>query len=92
LAAISSAKQTTNLIAAYKRLLRLLLDYEGIEVHPFDDSAAAQFEQLRQNRVRIGTLDLRIASIALARNEMLLTRNTRDFCKVPGLRFEDWTR
>ncbi len=43
-------------------------------------------------RVRIGTMDLRIASIALARGFTVLTRNLVDFERVPGLAVEDWTR
>jgi tRNA(fMet)-specific endonuclease VapC len=51
-----------------------------------------QFETLRRQRVRIGTVDLRIASIALARGFTVLTRNLVDFERVPGLAAEDWTR
>jgi tRNA(fMet)-specific endonuclease VapC len=36
-------------------------------------------------------MDLKIASIALARGETLLTKNRRDFEKVPGLAFDDWS-
>lgn len=42
-------------------------------------------------KVRVGTKDLRIASIVLANNATLLTRNNRDFSRVPDLRSEDWT-
>jgi tRNA(fMet)-specific endonuclease VapC len=35
-------------------------------------------------------MDLKIASIALAHDATLLTRNTRDFAQVPGLRIENW--
>ena len=35
-------------------------------------------------------MDLKIASIALANDSTLLTRNTNDFQRVPGLRIEDW--
>jgi tRNA(fMet)-specific endonuclease VapC len=36
-------------------------------------------------------MDLRIASIAISRSLVLLTRNARDFGKIPELVMEDWT-
>ena len=57
----------------------------------FDQAAAIMFDNLRGQRVRIAIMDLRIAAIALTRQQVVLTRNTSDFSKVPGLRFEDWT-
>ena len=57
----------------------------------FDAAAADRFDSLRAARVHVGTLDLRIAAIALANDKTVLTRNVRDFRKVPGLRVEDWT-
>lgn len=38
----------------------------------------------------IGTYDLLIAGIALARHLIVVTRNTREFERVPGLRVENW--
>jgi tRNA(fMet)-specific endonuclease VapC len=35
-------------------------------------------------------MDLRIASVELANDMTLLTRNTVDFERVPALRIEDW--
>jgi tRNA(fMet)-specific endonuclease VapC len=40
--------------------------------------------------VRIGTMDLRIACIVMEHDALLLTRNMKDFEKVPGLKFENW--
>jgi tRNA(fMet)-specific endonuclease VapC len=65
--------------------------YASIRVLPYDAEAQAQFAQLRRQRVRIGTQDLRIAAITLSRQATLVTRNTRDFAKVPALNIVDWS-
>ena len=36
-------------------------------------------------------MDLKIAAIVIAQNGILLSKNLKDFRKVPGLRVEDWT-
>jgi tRNA(fMet)-specific endonuclease VapC len=58
---------------------------------PFDDKALTFFRNLRAQRVRIATMDLRIAAIALSHGLVLLTRNVGDFGKVPNLLTENWT-
>jgi tRNA(fMet)-specific endonuclease VapC len=57
----------------------------------FDGAAADEFERLRSSGVRVATMDLKIASIALATGSLLLSANLSDFRLVPGLRVEDWT-
>jgi tRNA(fMet)-specific endonuclease VapC len=52
--------------------------------------AADQFEDLRSARIRLGTMDLKIAAIALVNQALLLSANRRDFEQVPGLRVENW--
>jgi len=49
------------------------------------------YETLRQQKIRIGTQDLRIAAIVLAVKGILVTRNWKDFAKVPDLTLEDWS-
>lgn len=56
----------------------------------FDKEAVSVFEALRRQRLHIGSMDLKIASICLAHDSTLLTRNLVDFQKVPGLRVENW--
>ncbi len=75
----------------YSELKKLLHDYCNIAVQDFDAGAAAEFQRLRATKIRVGTMDLKIAAITLAINATLLTRNMVDFGKVPDLRVEDWS-
>ena len=78
-------------ISAYQGL-RISLGYFGsVRLLDFDSAAAAQFEELREQKIRIGTRDLRIGATVLAREGVLLTRNRRDFIRIPGLVIEDWS-
>lgn len=88
---INRARGTDSVVQGYERLNRLLKHYAEALVLPFDENAAAEFDRLRARGVRVGTMDLRIASIALARRLIVATRNTRDFSRVPDLVTEDWT-
>lgn len=76
----------------YDRLMALFDFFAEWEVLPFDDRAADEFKRLRSERVRIGTMDLKIAAIALVYGATLVSGNLRDFDKVPDLRVEDWLR
>lgn len=91
LARAAQANTTERMLVAYARLQRHIETFQGIPMLPFDAKAATEFERLRQARIRIGTMDLKIAAIALANDATLLTRNLADFAKVPDLKAEDWS-
>lgn len=65
--------------------------YRNIEVLGFDNRAATEFQRLQSLKIRIGAMDLKIAAIAFSHNATLLSRNLKDFSKVPGLKVEDWS-
>ena len=88
---IRRARGAEGLVRGYAMFQEILADFARMNVLPFDFQAAETFAQLRRSGVRVGTMDLRIASIALARGMTVLTRNTLDFERIPGLRVEDWT-
>ncbi len=88
---ISQAKDPRVTVRGYERLQKVLSNFSRAQVLPFDDPSAIIFDDLRKRRIRIGTMDLRIAAIALSRDMTVLTRNVRDFSRVPGLKVEDWT-
>jgi tRNA(fMet)-specific endonuclease VapC len=91
LAYLSKASSIGHQIEAYRRLKRQLDTYCAMAIVTFDEHAAAEFQRLRQARLRIGTMDLKIAAIVLSHDATLLSRNLVDFRKVPGPKVEDWT-
>lgn len=92
LAVVHGARTDRKLLLGYSELHSMLHDFCRLNILPFDAAAQSEFTRLRQLKVRIGTMDLRIASIALVTHSTLLSRNLRDFLQVPGLSVEDWTR
>ncbi len=87
---LAKARDLEQQIFAYEKLKRTLKNFGKLEVLDFNNSAAAQFEQLQKQRIRIGTMDLKIAAIAIANDATLLSRNLKDFSKIPNLKVEDW--
>lgn len=75
---------------AYERLADLLDFFADLEILRFEQQAADEFERLRRQRIRIGTMDLKIAAIALVHDLLLLTANLSDFHQVPRLKAENW--
>ena len=59
LAVLHRVPEIPRQVAYYERLLRLVSFFAAWEVLPFDQQAAATFTQLRQQGVRIGTMDLK---------------------------------
>jgi tRNA(fMet)-specific endonuclease VapC len=88
---INRARKADDVVRGYAMLARILRQFAMAPVVPFDADAAAVFDGLGAQRLRVATMDLRIASTALSRGLVLLTRNTADFARVPGLVIEDWT-
>ncbi len=88
---LAKARSLEEQVTGYSYLQRHLRVFCAIPLIAFDAAAAAIVQQLQRQRIRIGTMDLKIASIALAQEASLLSRNVTDFQKVPGLQVEDWT-
>ncbi len=88
---INRASNTNNVVKGYEMIVRLVNDFKVLPVVSFDKGAGLIFNQLKSQQIQLAKMDARIASIALFRELVLLTRNHQDFAKVPGLLLEDWT-
>jgi tRNA(fMet)-specific endonuclease VapC len=78
-------------VQAYARLVAAEETFRQFPLVPFDGACESQFQHLRAARLGVGTLDLKIAAIALTAGLTVLTRNRRDFGRVPGLALADWS-
>ena len=92
LAILARRSEGETRIRAYAKFMETVLFFASIPVVPFDLACERKFQELRSLRLRVGSQDLRIAAAALVSNLTLVTRNRRDFERVPGLLLEDWSQ
>ena len=88
----AKSKSPEGYVYATEKLQELLTYYTSSSLLYFDDRAAAIFRGIKSLKPRGGTMDLRIAAIALSHGATLVTRNIRDFVGIPSLKIEDWTK
>ncbi|HBB98616.1 MAG TPA: PIN domain-containing protein [Blastocatellia bacterium] len=92
LAVIARVRNQSKEVAAYQRLQALLRFFNEIPVLDYTDVVAPRFEDLKRLRLRVGSMDLKIAAIVLSQDGLLLSANLKDFQRVPNLQVEDWTK
>ena len=77
-----------------KREEQLNLLLEQIEIVDFGKKEAKEAASIRAYLERLGTpigpMDTLIAGCARANNLILVTRNTKEFARVDGLKVENW--
>jgi tRNA(fMet)-specific endonuclease VapC len=86
------ASTSAESLRAQELLLRTEELLSNIPTVPFDTAAASIFDRLRDSKGqrKIGNADRLIASIALSRQAVLLTRNIRHFRAIPGMQVVNW--
>ena len=90
LAAIAKERTLLRQIVAYRELTDQFDFFAKLNIFPLSADAVDLFNGFRKSGIKIGTMDLKIACIAMVNHALFLTANRRDFEKVPGLRFENW--
>ncbi|WP_071192511.1 type II toxin-antitoxin system VapC family toxin [Trichormus sp. NMC-1] len=88
---IINASSSDKLVLAYANFQANLEFLRNVNLLEFSEDAGNIYTELVKQRIRVGTQDLRIAAITLSVNGILVTRNWKDFEKVPNLRLEDWS-
>jgi tRNA(fMet)-specific endonuclease VapC len=89
-ALLRRSKGHSELAAVYRRLAENVSFLARVTILTFTKEAIERFENLQARKLGIKAMDLRIAVIALEHGATLITRNVRDFERVPGLTVENW--
>jgi tRNA(fMet)-specific endonuclease VapC len=77
-------------VRAYERLAEAIPLLARWQIIPMSLPALTRFETLKRMNLNVRKMDLRIAAIVLETGATLVSRNLRDFRRVPGLVVEDW--
>lgn len=88
--ALRQAKKRDALALAYQELASAVQSLGRRPILSFTEPAIARYEQLKTLKLGVGKMDLRIAAITLENGGILVTRNLRDFQRIPGLTIENW--
>jgi tRNA(fMet)-specific endonuclease VapC len=86
------AKRPEKLAWAYRRLAANVRFMARLRILDYNEAAIDRYEVLKRLSLRVRKMDLQIAATAFEHGGTLVTRNVRDFQKVPGLRIEDWSK
>jgi tRNA(fMet)-specific endonuclease VapC len=89
---VAKSKTPDEQIYAYQRLHAFLNNYRNALILDYDEKAVEVFRELKRQKIRVGTMDLKIASIAVANNAILVSRNSSVFEQIPDLTVNDWTK
>jgi tRNA(fMet)-specific endonuclease VapC len=85
-----SGRGRVTLEVAYLLFQQTVTDSKSYTILPYTAAADGLVAAWRKPRIRVPTHDLRIAAICIVHGAALVTRNARDFSKVPGLTIDVW--
>jgi tRNA(fMet)-specific endonuclease VapC len=86
---IRRARRDEQLLRAYAALQQAIEFLGRIRVLPMDQDSLQRFHDFRTSKYRLGTNDLKIAAIVQRHGATLVSRNQRDFKRIPGIQLED---
>ena len=87
---LRQAKSDAQRAIAYQNLTDSVRTLSDMHIVTCSEAAIQKYRSLLGLKLNIGGMDLRIAAIALEENATVITRNLRDFGRVPGLACENW--
>ena len=87
---LRQGRQPKDTVRAYDRLAESVRFLARWNLLPYSEAAIQRVLDWQKLRLNVGKMDLRIAAIALKHNAIVVTRNLRDFGRIPGVTTENW--
>jgi len=87
---LMKAKTPKEVERGYQEFARAVAGFAGLPIIAYSQAAIARCDALVKLKLGVKKNDLRIAAIALEAGGIVVTRNLRDFQRVPGLVCVDW--
>lgn len=85
-----AGKSKITIDLAYQLFEETIRDLRRLQILPYPSEAETAYQRWRDEGIRISTHDLRIAAICMVHGATLVSRNRRDFERVPDLAVEFW--
>jgi tRNA(fMet)-specific endonuclease VapC len=86
------AQKPERLAKVYDRLTNAVRSLSRLPILSFSEAAIIRAKSLEASKLNVRKMDLCIAAIALEHQAIVVTRNVRDFQRVPNLAVEDWSQ
>jgi tRNA(fMet)-specific endonuclease VapC len=88
--ALQRTKDEALIEQIYIRMAQTVESLATWKVLHFPTAAMRRYNDLKRKKLNVGSNDLKIAAIALEFNAIVVTRNQKDFGRIPGIRMENW--
>ncbi|HET6573787.1 MAG TPA: type II toxin-antitoxin system VapC family toxin [Fimbriiglobus sp.] len=89
---LRTTKRPDQIEWAYAELIRTTLFLASLPLVNYTVQAITRYDSLLRQKLNVRKNDLRIAAIALEVGAIVVTRNVRDFGRVPSLTIKDWSQ
>lgn len=91
-ALLRHAKTDADKSSIYERIARTAKFVGQFQIVGCCTAALETVRQLQRQKLNVGSNDLKIAAVSIDLRIIVVTRNSRDFQRVPGIALEDWSR
>jgi tRNA(fMet)-specific endonuclease VapC len=85
-----SGKVKLTVVSAYEMLRKTVENLRHYNLLAFETQCELLLAEWKKRRIKVGIMDMRIAASCIVAGAKLVSRNRKDFDRIPGLNVEYW--